>query len=144
MSTSCNRLDLPTLGSQLSMPKNLPDHCFQLQLNEPVESTSSLFIELELETLGFSTDSVVWIKRNDTVFSHEQWHETNLKVKHRIWDELIMYAKAAWKPVIQQIKISSFSAMAMLQGFEKTWGARNILGRRNNLHIEWNWKHQHR
>jgi hypothetical protein len=28
--STCNRLDLQTLGSQLTiMPKNLPDHCFQ-------------------------------------------------------------------------------------------------------------------
>ena len=53
------------------------------------------------------------------MFNHEQWHET--KVKHRIWDELTVYAKAAWNRVIKQIKISSFSAQAMLQGFDKTW-----------------------
>ena len=71
----------------------------------------------------------------------KQWHES--KVKHRIWDELIMYAKAAWKQVIKQIKISSFSAMALLQGFDKMWGDRNILCRRKNLHIEWDWKQQY-
>ena len=65
-------------------------------------------------------------------------------VKHRIWDELIMYAKAALKRVIKLIKISGFSAMALLEGFDKTWGARNILCRRNNLQIEWNWKQQRR
>ena len=27
--STCNRLDLQTLGSQLIMPKNLPDHCFK-------------------------------------------------------------------------------------------------------------------
>ena len=26
--STCNRLDLQTLGSQPIMPKNLPDHCF--------------------------------------------------------------------------------------------------------------------
>ena len=32
-----------------------------------------------------------------------------------------MYAKAAWKQVIKQIKISSFSALALIKGFDKTW-----------------------
>ena len=59
------------------------------------------------------------------MFNHEQWHES--KVKHQIWDELIVYAKVAWERVIKQIKISSFSAKAMLQDFDLTWGAKNIL-----------------
>jgi hypothetical protein len=84
----------------------------------------------------------IWIERNNKVFNYEHWHES--KVKHRIWDELIIYAKAAWERVIKHIKISSFSTVAMLQGFDQTWGARNVLCRRNNLHIEWNWKRQHR
>jgi hypothetical protein len=67
---------------------------------------------------------IIWIERNDKVFNHEQWHES--KVKHWIWDDLIVYVKAAWNRVIEQIKISSFSAAAMLQGFDKTWGARNV------------------
>ena len=80
----------------------------------------------------------IWIERNDRVFNHEQWHETRLK--HHVWDELILYAKTAWEWVLKNIKISAFSALALLQGFDKTWGARNVLCRRNNLHIEWNWK----
>ena len=80
----------------------------------------------------------IWIEHNDKVFNHEQWHES--KVKHRNWDELIIYAKEAWNRVIEQIKISSFSAVAMLQGFDKTWGAGNVLCRRHNLHTKWNWK----
>jgi hypothetical protein len=56
------------------------------------------------------------------------------------WDELIMYAKTAWERVLKQIKISKFSAVSMLQGFDKTWGAKNVLCRRHNLHIEWNLK----
>jgi hypothetical protein len=55
----------------------------------------------------------IWIERNDKVFNHEQWHVS--KVKHQIWDSLIFYAKVAWKRVVEQIKISSFSALAMLQ-----------------------------
>ena len=66
----------------------------------------------------------IWIKQNDQVFNREQWHES--KVKHRIWGELIIYAKAAWNRVIKQIKICRFSAVAMLQGFDKTWGERNV------------------
>ena len=80
----------------------------------------------------------IWIEQNDKVFNQAQWHKS--KIKHHIWDELIIYAKLAWKMVMAQIKISSFSVMAMLQGFDKTWGARNVLCRQHNLHIEWNWK----
>lgn len=53
----------------------------------------------------------IWIERTDKVFSNTQWHES--KVKQRIWDELIIYAKVAWNRVIEQIKISSFSLAAM-------------------------------
>ena len=31
--TTCNRLDLQTLGSQPIMPKNLPDHCSYLRID---------------------------------------------------------------------------------------------------------------
>ena len=55
-----------------------------------------------------------------------------------------MYAKAAWKRVLKHIKTSEFSAMALLEGFDKTWGARHVLCRRHNLHMEWNWKQQWR
>ena len=46
----------------------------------------------------------------------------NLGSKHRIWDDLIIYAKAAWEHVLKQIKINNFSAVDMLQGFDKTFG----------------------
>ena len=80
----------------------------------------------------------MWIERNDKVFNHEQWYES--KVKQRIWDDLIIYTKAVWKRVLEQIKISNFTVVTMLQGFDRTWGARGVLCRRRNLHIEWNWK----
>jgi hypothetical protein len=35
----------------------------------------------------------IWIERNDKVFNRRQWHES--KVKQCIWDEFIIYAKAA-------------------------------------------------
>ena len=35
----------------------------------------------------------IWIECNDKVFNHEQWHES--KVKHRIWDKLVIYTKVA-------------------------------------------------
>jgi hypothetical protein len=31
--STCNRLDLQTLGSQPIMPKNLPEHCYTLPSN---------------------------------------------------------------------------------------------------------------
>ena len=84
----------------------------------------------------------IWIERNDKVFNHEQWHES--KVKQRNWDELIIYAKAAWKRVLEHIKTSNFLVAATTQGFDKTWGARSVLCRRHNLHMEWNWNRQNR
>ena len=66
----------------------------------------------------------IWIEFNDKVFNHEQWHE--FKVKHKIWDELLIYAKAAWEHVLNQIKISVFFAVAMLQGFDRTCGVLGI------------------
>lgn len=57
----------------------------------------------------------IWIERDDKVFNHGYWCE--LKVKHHIWDELIVYAKATWERVIKQMQISSFSVVAMLQDF---------------------------
>ena len=62
----------------------------------------------------------------------------NLRLSNMIWDELIIYVKAAWNRVLEQINSSSFSAVAMLQRFDKPWRARNVLCRRHNLHIEWN------
>ena len=62
----------------------------------------------------------IWIERDDKMFNHEHWCE--LKVKHCIWDELIIYAKAAWEWVIKQIKINNFFVVVMLQGFDKTGG----------------------
>ena len=75
----------------------------------------------------------IWFECNNKVFNHEHWHES--KVKHRIWDVLINYAQVAWERVIKQIKINSFSTVAMLQGFDQMWGARNALCRRNDLHV---------
>ena len=38
----------------------------------------------------------IGIERNDRVFNQE-----HAKVKQRIWDELIIYAKAAWNRVLE-------------------------------------------
>ena len=35
--STCNRLDLQTLGSQPTMPKNLPDHCMESMTQWEVE-----------------------------------------------------------------------------------------------------------
>ena len=84
----------------------------------------------------------IWIERNDKAFNHKQWHEP--KIEHCIWTELILYAMVPWKRVTKQINISSFSTMALLEGFDNMWGARNVLCRRNNLLIKRNWKQQFR
>ena len=66
--------------------------------------------------------------------------DMSLKLKRLVWDGLIIYARAAWNRVLGIIKTNDFAKVAMLQGFDKTWGAREVLCRRRNLHIEWNWK----
>ena len=48
----------------------------------------------------------IWIERNNKLFNHERWHES--KVKHRIWDRLIIYAKAAWKRVVIKLRLAVF------------------------------------
>ena len=48
----------------------------------------------------------IWIERNDKVFNQTQWHEA--RVKQRIWNELIIYSKMAWKRVNELIKINNF------------------------------------
>ena len=65
-------------------------------------------------------------------------------MKHRIWDNLIYYAMLALERVKKLIKTSRFSALAIFQGFDKTWEARDFLCRRRDLSIEWNWKRQRR
>ena len=57
------------------------------------------------------------IERHNKVFNYEQWHEP--KVKLRIWDDLIIYAKSAWERVIKQVKNIIFSAAAMLLGLDQ-------------------------
>ena len=76
------------------------------------------------------------------MFNQAQWHEA--KLKQHIWDALIIYAKMTWKRVLEQIKISSFSKEAMLRCFDKTWGARGVLCRRHDLHLDWNWRRHRR
>ena len=80
----------------------------------------------------------IWIERNNRVFNQEQWHVS--KAKQRIWDDLIIYAKASWNWVLEHIKVSSFSAVALLQGFNKTWRAKSVLCRRRKLRLERDWK----
>ena len=80
----------------------------------------------------------IWIECNDKVFNYEQWHA--FKVKHQIWEKFIVYAIAAWNRVKEQIKINKLSVVALLQGFDKTWGAKNVLCKRYSMHIDWKLK----
>lgn len=61
-----------------------------------------------------------------------------IKVKHLIWDNLIMYAKVAWARVVKFVKISIYLAKALLKGFDQSWGVRHIHCRkmRNERHLE--------
>jgi hypothetical protein len=81
----------------------------------------------------------IWVEWNDKVFNQEQWHESKMKYS-RIWDTLLMYAHTAWQRVLKLIKISRFSAAGLLQNFDRTWGAKQVLCRRKRLVIDWNWK----
>jgi hypothetical protein len=45
----------------------------------------------------------IWIECNDRVSNQKQWHES--KVKHLIWDDLIMYAKVAWERVVNLLRL---------------------------------------
>ena len=59
---TCNRLDLQTLGSQLVMPKNLPDHCTTLE--GPMEYVIQLnFIKSFLPLTNESSCSSCWDRR---------------------------------------------------------------------------------
>lgn len=60
---------------------------------------------------------MIWIERNDRVFNHEQWHES--KMKNLIWDNLIMYAKAACITVAKFVEIGAYMAKALLKGFDE-------------------------
>jgi hypothetical protein len=69
-------------------------------------------------------------QRNDKVFNQEQWHE--LKVKHLIRDDHIMYTKMAWARIVEIFKISAYSTKALLKDFHETCSTRNVLDM-----IEW-------
>ena len=66
----------------------------------------------------------------------------NPKSNTRIWDEVVVYAKAAWEHAIKQIKVRSSFVAPRLQGIDQTGGTGNVLCRRHNLHVEWKWKMQ--
>lgn len=51
------------------------------------------------------------------IFNCEQWRE--IKGKYLMWDDLIMYAKIAWVRVIRLVKISAYSAEALLKALSK-------------------------
>ena len=48
---------------------------------------------------------MIWIEHNNRLFNQDQRHES--KVKHLIWDDLIMNAKIAWARVVKLVKISA-------------------------------------
>ena len=53
--STCNRLDLQTLGSQPIMPKNLPDHCLRMPEGHHLHSISRIVIDVLLRTVLPST-----------------------------------------------------------------------------------------
>ena len=54
--STCNRLDLQTLGSQPVMPKNLPDHCSECCF-------SKFFCLLEIQQKIDLQVVVTWVKQ---------------------------------------------------------------------------------
>ena len=57
--STCNRLDLQTLGSQLVMPKNLPDHCPKRELVGSVHSMLSKSLSYYVLKTGTPPESVI-------------------------------------------------------------------------------------
>ena len=47
-----------------------------------------------------------------------------------------------WERVLEQVKKKSYLTETLVRGFDKTWGDRQVLCRRHDLHITWNWKRQ--
>lgn len=60
----------------------------------------------------------MWIEQNDRVFNHEQCRES--KMKHLIWDDLVMYAKVAWIRMVKFAEINVYLSEALLKGFDET------------------------
>ena len=54
-----------------------------------------------------------------------------------------MYTKATWARVVKFAEIYVYSAEALRKDFDETWGARNVICRRDRMNIMWNWKRQH-
>lgn len=51
-----------------------------------------------------------------------------------------MYAKVAWARVVTYFKLNKYSAKALLEYFDDTWGVGNTLCRRDRMKASWNWK----
>ena len=60
------------------------------------------------------TFMTIWIEWNDWVFNWEQWHKS--KIKHLVWNDLIMYTKAAWERVVKYV----FLGKALFPSFDNT------------------------
>ena len=70
---------------------------------------------------------------NNKVFNQEQWHVS--KVKHLIWDNLVMDAKIVWARVVKFVKICAYLAKPLPKGSTKTWGARKVLYRWDKMRV---------
>ena len=44
--------------------------------------------------------------------------------------------------LLSKSRLASSRRRPCLGGFDNSWGARNVLCRRQTMHIEWNWKRQ--
>ena len=65
--STCNWLDLQTIGSQPVMPKNLPDHCGELPANEPFEVQDGIFTDY---FRGMYGTYLKLIKKNQKITQH--------------------------------------------------------------------------
>lgn len=48
---------------------------------------------------------------------------------------LIMYAKVARARVVKFVEINGYLVEGLFKGFDETWGARNVLCRRDRMKI---------
>lgn len=73
----------------------------------------------------------IGIERKDWIFNHKLWHDS--KVKHIIWNDIILYPKVTWERVVKNVKISAFSTIVLAQSFDGIWSLGTVLCRHDNL-----------
>ena len=93
--STCNRLDLQTLGSQPIMPKNLPDHCLGelLEISLPKKSVHARVVghpqRIKKNTCTKLTTTCMW-----GIYVESGIHKLTVwRLAHKV---LLIYAKCLW------------------------------------------------